>query len=360
MTSNMDSHTRQVLIALQSKYEQSKKARAKCSCPDCNADAVFSHVFSRKHILQPICPENKIYLFEPRDFISIPKDDMLHYHLRGLKQAFGFYGFCQYHDNNVFVEIEPSKGYVDWSDIRMQYLLSYRSLCREVYANRTIYDGLRFLFEHTGSNKPDYHFDLQYLLLNMDAAFSNLLQYKSFLERGVFDNTYSDIRFHCVELPYQLDLCISAPITVDDGRGPCFKFNYQELNMVNVFPYYGKTIILIGYSPNFDNRWMQKILPGFLSSDPHIVSSTFTDIMYRAELNAISPKTFAKLNSDLLKAYYITFQEKGTDYSIDMTMGCVSDLFYNPLMEIMPEYKKVLSRYMPKWLTHIIAKTTKK
>ncbi len=357
----MDFRTRQFLVKLQSKYERSKKVRAKCSCPDCNADAVFSHVFSRKHILQPICPKNKIYLFEPHEFISIPKDGMFHYNLRGLKQAFGFRGFCQYHDNNVFAEIEPSKGYVDWTDIRMQYLLSYRSLCREIYANRTMHDLLEFMFKFTGSNAPNYRFNMGNQLSNLDLACLNLSHYKNFLEKGVLGNDYSDIHFHCVELPYQLDLCISAPIMIDYGHRLHFVSQCLELNIVNVFPYYGKTIVLIGYSPNFDNRWLQNILPKFSSSNPHIVSAALTDMMYRAELNAIAPKTFATLDLDLVKSYCVTVQEKGTDYSMDLKIGSVSDLLYNPLKEIMSDKKNALPKYnLCKWLTHVITKTTKK
>lgn len=336
----MDQQQRQFFIDLQSLYRQAKKARSVCHCPNCNNKAIFSHVFSRKHILQPFCPQSKIYLFEPREFISISQDDMLHYYYRGLKDAFGFHGFCGEHDNKLFEEIEPSTGYVDWQNIRCQYLLSYRNLCREVYANRTIHDVLRHQLLFSVSNYPNYHRNIWFTLSQIDNSYSNLIYYKEFLEKGVFYDDYSNISFHYIELPYQLDLCIAAPICVHDGRGPCFKYNYQEVNIVNVFPYYGKTIVLLGYSGKFENKWMNKILPLFSSPYPHLVSSAFSDIMYRAELNAIGPSTFSKIDKELIDAYCLSYREQANCF--DMELETIPNLFFNPLKEIMPTAWKTL------------------
>lgn len=330
----MDQQQRQFLLDLQSLYKQAKKNRSICHCPNCNAKAIFSHVFSRKHILQPFCPQSKIYLFESRELISIADDDMLHYNYRGLKDAFGFNGFCSEHDNKLFAEIEPSNGYVDWQIIRNQYLLSYRNVCREIYANRTIHDVLNHQLLHSVSNAPNYYFNIWRSLSQIDNSHENLIHYKEFLEKGIFENDYSNVSFNCIELPYQLDLCIAAPICVNDDRGPCFKYDYQEVNIVNVFPYYGKTIILIGYSTNFDNKWMNQILPMFTSPYPHIVSTTFTDLMYRAELNAIGPKTYSKIDKELIASYYLTYREQVNCF--DMELETVSNLLYMPLKDIMP------------------------
>lgn len=329
----MDQQQRQFLKDLQSIYNQAKKDRRVCHCPNCNDKAIFSHVFSRKHILQPLCPQSKIYLFEPRELILISEDDMFHYYYRGLKEAFGFYGFCSEHDNKLFAEIEPSDGYVDWQVARNQYLLSYRNVCREICANRIIHDVLQHLFLCSTSDAPNYHLNIWSRLSQIDYSCKNLLHYKEFLEKGVFENDYSNIFFNYIELPYQLDLCIAAPICVHDGRGPCFKYDYREVNIVNVFPYYGKTIVMFGYSNNFENRWLNKIIPSFSSPDPRIVSAAFADIMFRVELNAIGPNTFSKIEKDLIDAYCFTFREKGDCY--DMNLEIIQDLFYKPLKELM-------------------------
>lgn len=329
----MDQSVLNFLLWLKELHKQAIKKHSKCLCPNCNAPATFSHVFSRKHILQPICPNSEIYLFEPRDMIFMLEDDMLRYKTRGLRKAFGFYGFCNNHDKSLFSDIEPSIGFVNWKEKRNQYLLSYRSLCREVFVNRVMHDVFNHLLLFSESDNPNYKFNIWYRLSNIKAAYNDLKHYKDLLERGVFGNDYSEIDFYYVELPFQFELCVSAPFHVDDGRGPCFKYDYQEVNIVNVFPYYGKTIILIGYSKKFDNKWLNNILPKFTSSSPNEVNSAFTDLIYRAELNAISPTLFEKLDTELVNAYYKSFREESDNYGIEIET--VQNLFSLHLSELM-------------------------
>ena len=307
---------------------------AVCSCPQCNQEAIFSHVFSKSHILQPICPQSHLYLFDRRDMIFLSSDDMLSYRRKGVNRAFGFHGFCQKHDTTIFSDIEPKTGTVDWSNIRNQYLLSYRCICREIYANKVVSDVLNHLIQFSVSDFPNYHFNLWSSLSGLRSSLSNLLCYKQFLEKGIFENDFDDIKFNYYELPYQIDLCISSPFRVEDGRGLCFKYDFQELNIVNIFPYYGKTIFIIGYSDKFNNTWMNSILPLINTPYPHLLSKLLTDILYRTELNAMSEKMFNQINPELIKGFYITYREQITNF--DLNFEQVESLLYEPLKEIMP------------------------
>ena len=152
---------------------------------------------------------------------------------------------------------------------------------------------------------------------------------------------FADVHFEYLELPFQFDLCISAPIHVEDGRGRCYNTDYQEINIINIFPYYGKTIILIGYLQEFDNKWANEILPKFKSPYPHIVSSAFVDILYRAEFHAMSPSLFDSLDKDLLDAFLRTWQMEVNNYSNEIENE-VSSLFYKPLNKLMPSTWKYL------------------
>ncbi|MCH5236133.1 MAG: hypothetical protein J1E16_12640 [Muribaculaceae bacterium] len=330
----MNVSSREYLKILQDLHKQSMQINAVCFCPTCNQKAIFSHVFSKRHILQPICPESHLYLFDRRDMIFLSSADMLSYRRKGITKAFGFQGFCQKHDSTVFSEIEPKVGRVDWSNIRNQYLLSYRSLCREIYANKVVSDVLNHLIQYSVSNNPNYHFNLCLSLSELRNSLTNLLCYKQFLEKGVFENNFEYIKFNYYELPFQIDLCISSPFRVEDGRGLCFKYDFQELNIVNIFPYYGKTIIIIGYSDNFKNTWMNSILPNIKTPFPHLLSKLLTDILYRTELSAMSEKMFKRINPELLNGFYITYREQITNY--DLNFDQIASLLYEPLKEVMP------------------------
>ena len=168
---------------------------------------------------------------------------------------------------------------------------------------------------------------------NLMSSCASLLHYKTVLERGIFDADYSGYYFKHIELPFQFDLCVCSPIHVDDGRGPSFKYSYQESNIVMIFPYYGKTEIIIGYSTEFDNVWMNHIIPEFQSRNPLSLSRAFANVLYRVEFNAMSPALYNSLDPPLIELFLNTFVQNASVYSLDI-YG-VETLFLKPLTQLL-------------------------
>ena len=328
----MDNESIKYLADLESILSQAKKANNICMCPNCTSKTIGSHVFSRSHILEPISCDSKIYQFEQRPLLY-SEEGIFRYNLCGINKAFKFNGFCNKHDNELFVPIEPKCGYVDWQVPLNQYLLSYRTVCRELYVNMVMYDVLAHVIRFVETDIPYYKENIILQLAKVSASKATLKYYKQFLEKGIFESDYTELKFKYCELPFQIDLCVAAPIHVNDGRGPCFKYNYQEVNIVNIFPYYGKTIVFIGYSDKFDNKWLETIMPKFVSLSPQIVSSAFVDILYRIEFHAMSAKLYDSLKNDKLEAFLSTWSNEVDNCSeyIDE----VSDFLYSPLYKIM-------------------------
>lgn len=320
-------------------FSDETKRDSSCMFPNCSEKAIGSHVFSRAHILQPISNNNEIYQFNRRPLMY---DDTLNYSLEPVRNAFTFKGFCQYQDTVLFKLIEPKDELVDWTKIESQYLLSYRTVCREIYANIAMQNVFNKLLTKEEIEKYNPNIlVLQNQLTNLKLTKDTLDYCKSKLEMGIHNRNFTDIHFEYFELPFQFDLCVSAPIHVQDGKGICFNTDYQEINIVNIFPYYGKTIILFSYLDEFENRWMNEILPQFKSPYPHIVSNAFVDILYRAEFHAISPSLYKSLNKDLLGAFLRTWQLEANNYSCNIE-NKVSSLFYSPLSKLMSAEWKTL------------------
>lgn len=318
----------QFLHGLQQVIDKIKACPRHCMCKRCNKETLkYSHVLSKSQILKPISRDSKIYQFEYRPLYFL--QNQVQYQLKGINHAFSFKGFCSVHDNDLFVSIEPSRGYVDWSDVKNQYLLGYRTLCRELSIQEIVYDINEHLLNYSESDYPSYKFDLYLRKENLLCSANTLNHYKTMLENGIFDGDYTGYRFEHIELPFQFDLCVCSPIYVDDGRGVCFKYNYQESNIVMIFPYCGKTEIIIGYSKDFDNVWMNHILPEFKSFDPLRLSRAFANVLYRAEFNAMSPALYEALNPDLVKLFFDSFMQNASVYSLDI--NGVEDLFLEPL-----------------------------
>lgn len=325
-------------------FSKEKGYASKCMYPNCSAKAIGSHVFSRAHILQPISNNNsKIYQFYQRPLIFI-NEDIFSYKLRSIEKAFTFKGFCQYHDTKLFKSIEPQNGFVDWTKRKAQCLISYRTLCREIYANlvmQKVYNKLS-LNENVLNYNLDF-FMLQKKLAELKVAKVTLDQYKMLLERIIHNNDkkqYKDIYFEYIELPFQFDLFISGPLHVEYTKGLCYNSDYQEINIINVFPYQGKTMIIIGYMTEFDNEWMKQIISKLKSPYPHIVSSAFVDMLYRLEFHAISPSLYYSLDKKLLDAFLQSWKMEFCNFSNDIDE--ISSLFYAPLNKLMPSTWKNL------------------
>lgn len=244
-----------------------KKRDRRCICSSCHENAINSHVLSKSHILKPISVNSKIYQFNYRP-LYYPNEPVF-YKLEGINQAYVFKGFCSNHDKEIFLPIEPSIGYVDWSNIK----------------------------------------------------------------NGIFNGDCTDYKFEHIELPFQFDLCVCSPIHVDDGKGICFKYDYQESNIVMIFPYYGKTEIIIGYSQNFENVWMNHIISEFRSGNPLSLSRAFANVLYRIEFNAMSPTLYHSLDPALIELFLKTFIQNASVYSLDI-YG-VEKLFLKPLNLLM-------------------------
>lgn len=308
-----------------------KKRDRRCICSSCHENAINSHVLSKSHILKPISVNSKIYQFNYRP-LYYPNEPVF-YKLEGINQAYVFKGFCSNHDKENFLPIEPSIGYVDWSNIKNQYLLGYRTLCRELAVQEIVYDLNEYLLSNAESYDSLYKLDLYIKRANLLCSANTLNHYKTILENGIFNGDCTDYKFEHIELPFQFDLCVCSPIHVDDGKGICFKYDYQESNIVMIFPYYGKTEIIIGYSQNFENVWMNHIISEFRSGNPLSLSRAFANVLYRIEFNAMSPTLYHSLDPALIELFLKTFIQNASVYSLDI-YG-VEKLFLKPLNLLM-------------------------
>ena len=124
---------------LQKVINSIKNRTRHCMCSFCRENTLkYSHVLSKGQILRPISENSKIYQFEFRPLFY--PDEPIKYSLKGINEAYTFKGFCAQHDNNLFLPLEPTTGRVNWSDIKNQYLLGYRTLCNEMATQEIVYE----------------------------------------------------------------------------------------------------------------------------------------------------------------------------------------------------------------------------
>lgn len=328
--------TRQEYLTFLEKAKRSaERCKRQCMHPCCSEDAIFSHVFQQKNQqLAEITTKGKVYAFAYNHlFAYLHNKPLLGYKEIGLSKLFGFYGFCNPHDTALFAPIERTDCKVDWYDERNQYLLAYRTLCREVYANKVMYEMFSEIFSRIKSCSSDLFFQLVELKGHCLQSSEDLRRYKMMFEQGIFGADYSRYYFKVVQLPYRLELCLAAPIIIqNEKRGLYFGPDKEKLtnpiNIVEIFPSGNSTYILIGFAELFPNTWASQIYGNLRSDDIEDVSWALQDILFRAELHCMSKSLYEELKEDI-PAFLVEWYELKDNYSSDMIYR--SNIFFNPI-----------------------------
>ncbi len=329
--------TREEYLALLEKVmKQAKERKRSCMCPSCSNDAIFSHVFQRRNQqLEEITIDGKLYAFTYNHlFAFLRNEPLLEYKELGVSKQFGFYGFCNTHDTALFAPIEQSDSAIDWYDERNQYLLAYRTLCREIYAKTVMYDFSSEILDRIISCDKDLFCQFWELKSNSSQSLQDLGRYKSLFEKGIFHTDYSKYYFKVVQLPYRLELCLAAPIMIkDECRGLYFGPDKEKItnpiNIVEIFPVKNKTYILLGFAESFPNTWAFQIYGNLQSDEIENVSWALQDILFRAEFHCISKSFYEEVAEDIPLFLEEWYNQKNNFYS---NITYTSNIFKKPLL----------------------------
>ncbi len=303
-------------------------ARYTCMCPRCNEKAINSHVFQRKKIIKQITTNGKVYAFILDNFFNLLHErNPIKHERKGAKESFSFYGFCPKHDNDLFLPIENDN--VDWNDVHCQYLLGYKTICREIRIKQNV---LTYLDEVL--NTFVWGDESKYIPIliseqkrNVERTLPTLEQYKRLFEQGIFNKDYSKYQFKLITLPFCLDLCLASPITIAEENRYAYIPTTQivdTVNVVNIFPYNNQTHILLGFLDGMPNIWCIERYNNLQSNDVKVVANALQDIMYRSDFNCISEKLYNNIK-DKLPLFYEEWRNLSNNFNKDLSYN--SDLF---------------------------------
>lgn len=302
----------------------------KCMCPFCNEEAIKSHAFQKNGILRKIADKGKVMSFEYRHLYSILKNESpIIYQERGLNEEnFWFYGFCSAHDKKIFQPIEEPEETLDWRNIKNQYLLAYRTICRELFINLKVKNIFNYCLKHYYTDELFIH------LSNVNYSIQEIEKYKLLFENGIFNNDYSKYYFKIIELPFKLDLCLASPITISNElNGFCFSKNpncLEQINIVNIFPYKNRTMIILGFLNGSRNIWMNEMYENLRSDVINDVCMSLQDFLFRSEFHCMSKELYNEVK-DELPLFFEEWNERKCIY--DSKLKYKSNLFKKPIMK---------------------------
>lgn len=301
--------------------------------PKCNKSSINSHMFQKNNILSSITTNGKLYTF---NYTHLQDTNKLRYELKGLNTILSFNGFCNQHDDKIFAPIEKSYDdeLIDWNEQRSQFLLSYRALALETHRHNVL---LEISIDMHQNSERFFYVDFYSIINQLQFRQRSLLiPNKKKLEKGVFDSDYSSFKFETISLPFKLELCLSAVFAINHLSCINYNTDLQEPNIVNIFPYKTNTIIVLGYSDDFENLWYNKTSKMLKSNDALIISIALQDILFRTEFHCISSSLHNEIENNIPK-FIEEYLEKLSNYELNLNIQ--SNILYEPIKRLMNTLK---------------------
>jgi hypothetical protein len=175
----------------------------------------------------------------------------------GRKDASTFYGFCDFHDTNLFKEIENDPEATDIDNNLHCFLHTYRSFSHSYHRKYEEYklftssepEVLNYLNKYYGK-------DIDKVRQGIKLALQDLEVPKKRLDEILINKTYEDLEFYCYEFPYRCPVScagVSTPGHFKNGT----PFNLSDSENVSysdifttVLPFSERTVIILATFPD--------------------------------------------------------------------------------------------------------------
>ena len=314
--------TKQYIQKIEEIRRQIERSSKRCMCPNCTSTAINSHVFQRNGIISQIATEGRVYSFNLDSLFKLLRgQNPIQYEITGIREAFCFNGFCSVHDNDLFLPIE--QGEVDWYNEHNQYLLEYKTICRELRAKEDAHQLLCNTLKtfEWGADSYDIPIGMTYEILNAQRTIPTLIQYKKLFENGIYNRDYSRYFFYVRVLPFRLDMCLSSPITIKEENKQMFIASDEindTVNIVQIFPYKDRTIIMLGFLEGKANTWCYETKGALWSDDIDDACHALQDILFRSDFNCISQELYDAIK-DKLPLFYDEWRNNASNFSRDIS-----------------------------------------
>lgn len=131
-----------------------------------------------------------------------------------------------------------------------------------------------------------------------------------------------------------MDLCLASPIAISDElNGFCFNNesnHLEQVNVVNIFPYKNRTMIILGFLEGSPNKWVNEMYENLRSDDIDDVCISLQDFLFRSEFHCISKKLYTEIK-DELPLFFQEWNDRKCEYNAKLNYK--SNIFKKPIMK---------------------------
>ena len=215
---------------------------------ECNSVIKGAHSIQNNRFLNRISKDGHVYQIKGE--ISQQKGPFSTFNKISRNKASTFFGFCDYHDTELFKPIEQ----IEYTEEPIQnFLFAFRSTALEYHRKQRLLNNIREIFKDFPAATLDPMLVNMYrvALLDVDDYAKDYIHFKNEYEKGEFKN----LRTVCKVLDYEVEFTASSAFTVEyDYNGKQMNDIYHDKSdnkmpsiFVSVYPIENKTIIILSH-----------------------------------------------------------------------------------------------------------------
>lgn len=266
----------------------------KCLHPNCENNAINSHLLQKNGILNQISENSHLFELVQNDYFKIFNGEKaLLFKRNSINKIISHPLYCNYHDTSIFRNIEV--GDKDFCNINVQGLFSYRALCSELWKKQRNFE---FYLRMKNSNRLSTILSnqekttLQVNINSHELGISDLSKYKSMFEEST--NTSKHFTFQTFKIPF-LKICgsgVFSPISNSESYDQNDPF---PIVFVNIIPMNTSSYVILGKSIKYTNSWIEEYFKTWETNYERNFELLMSDLIAsRIESWAVSPSLFEK------------------------------------------------------------------
>lgn len=271
-----------------------KKAVSKintCYHPECNKKSINSHILQKNGFLSLIAKDKHIWM---QDIDSFSKPQFIFKKI-GIKKAYSFNCFCEYHDTHLFKKIETSQ--IDFDDYNSCVLLTLRTFYNELWRKEVNILYYKCLIE----NYPNLLHNPYFLKYQENEKLGiNDLKYT---EKVIWNDLKTDMQSFVFKYRKidKIDICLTSFFNYEtkEEMKEYILNNGHDMPRVtdifiNILPFKDYSILLMGYHKE-DEKKVKSYFNTFFKVSQRKLQILLTNIIiFRVETWAISDYFFKK------------------------------------------------------------------
>ncbi|WP_167608593.1 hypothetical protein [Maribellus sediminis] len=298
-------------IKILAKIEKEKKRvynkSRKCFHPFCDKTAINSHVLQKNAFISAIADEGHVYEYEHLPF----KEQNFHFKKSGINEVFTFKGFCSFHDDFLFRDIEKKE--INFYDYKTLLIFAHRILAQEITKKKNVIEFHESLIQKNIGDSQFFKENISGQRLGIQDANYTLKK----VLNNIKNPELKEFNFHTREIK-QLEICASGPYTFETTREQnemhpeIYALPLTDI-FVNILPTNGNTTVSFCYLNSNNLKCNTYIKSKFQLPEVEFIKFLSDILVAQMENWVISTTLYEKVKEDEKILFNITQQAFNTD-----------------------------------------------